>query len=53
MTRLNARDMIDVLVEAGSWASWDVTLPDVGANAFFDRGMTTEAWNSALEHLLT
>jgi acetyl-CoA carboxylase carboxyl transferase subunit beta len=33
MTRLNARDMIDVLVEAGSWASWDVTLPDVGANA--------------------
>jgi acetyl-CoA carboxylase carboxyl transferase beta subunit len=32
MTRLSARDMIDVLVDNRSWASWDVTLPDVAAS---------------------
>jgi acetyl-CoA carboxylase carboxyl transferase beta subunit len=33
MTRLTARDMIDVIADAGSWASWDVALPDVVASA--------------------
>jgi acetyl-CoA carboxylase carboxyl transferase subunit beta len=32
MSRLSAREVIDVLVDEGSWASWDVTLPDVGAS---------------------
>jgi acetyl-CoA carboxylase carboxyl transferase beta subunit len=32
MTRLSARDMIDIIVDAGSWASWDVTVPDVAAS---------------------
>jgi acetyl-CoA carboxylase alpha subunit/acetyl-CoA carboxylase beta subunit len=33
MTRLNAYEMIDVLVDEGSWASWDNCLPDVEASA--------------------
>src|SRR4029453_13348642 len=33
MTRLNAYEMIDVLVDEGSWASWDTCLPDVEASA--------------------
>jgi acetyl-CoA carboxylase carboxyl transferase subunit beta len=33
MTRLSAREMIGVLVDEGSWASWDLALPDVGASA--------------------
>ena len=33
MTRLSAREMIGVLVDEGSWASWDFALPDVGASA--------------------
>jgi acetyl-CoA carboxylase carboxyl transferase beta subunit len=32
MTRLSARETISVLVDEGSWTSWDFTLPDVGAN---------------------
>ncbi|HEV7418229.1 MAG TPA: carboxyl transferase domain-containing protein [Mycobacterium sp.] len=33
MTRLSAREMIGGLVDEGSWASWDLALPDVGASA--------------------
>ena len=33
MTRLSAREMIGGLVDEGSWASWDLALPDVGATA--------------------
>jgi acetyl-CoA carboxylase carboxyl transferase subunit beta len=33
MTRLSARDMIDVITDAGSWTSWDGALPEVPADA--------------------
>jgi acyl-CoA carboxylase subunit beta len=33
MTRLSALEMIDVLVDEGSWASWDSSLADVEASA--------------------
>ncbi|WP_123024699.1 carboxyl transferase domain-containing protein [Mycolicibacterium stellerae] len=33
MTRLSAREMLDVLIDQGSWTSWDITLPDVGGSA--------------------
>jgi acetyl-CoA carboxylase carboxyl transferase beta subunit len=33
MTRLSAHEMINVLVDEGSWTSWDNRLPDVGASA--------------------
>src|SRR3954470_2397721 len=33
MMPLSARHIIDVVVDAGSWASWDGTLPDVAASA--------------------
>jgi acetyl-CoA carboxylase carboxyl transferase beta subunit len=32
MTRLNAREMIGVLADEGSWVSWDRTLPDVATS---------------------
>jgi acetyl-CoA carboxylase carboxyl transferase subunit beta len=33
MTRLGAHEMIDVLVDEGSWTSWDSALPDIDADA--------------------
>jgi acetyl-CoA carboxylase carboxyl transferase beta subunit len=33
MTRLSARDVLDIVIDAGSWASWDVTLPDAVGSA--------------------
>lgn len=38
MTRLNARQMIDVVVDRGSWRPWDETLPEMD----YDAGYASE-----------
>lgn len=54
MIRLSARDIIDVVVDTGSWASWDSTLPDVATSAeYADELAAARAKTGVDESVLT